>query len=67
MEKLRAGDQRRADETIAKRDAHIEELKKRIHSDFKYDESLMGVKSALDKDIIDYRKMIEEEEARCDR
>ncbi|XP_078370089.1 lamin-B1.S-like isoform X2 [Oculina patagonica] len=64
LEKLRAGDQKRAEETIANRDAQIKELQKRIQSDFKYDESLMGVKSALDSDIIAYRKMIEEEEAR---
>ncbi|KAL9986450.1 hypothetical protein ACROYT_G000603 [Oculina patagonica] len=64
LEKLRAGDLRRADETIAKRDAQIKEMQKIIDSEYEYDEALMGVKSALDLDITAFRKMIEGEEAR---
>ena len=65
LEKLRAGDQRRAEETIAKRDSQIKELQTSIDLDYDYDESLLEVKSALDLNITAFRKMIEEEEARC--
>jgi len=65
LEKLRVADQRRAAETIAKRDADIEKLHQRITTNHEYDESLMEVNNALDSDIKDYRRMIEDEEGRC--
>ena len=65
LEKLRAGDQRRADEAIAGRDVQIKELRKRIDSALRDYEDLMGVKTALDLEILTYRKMLEGEETRC--
>ncbi|CAH3169321.1 unnamed protein product [Porites lobata] len=64
LEKLRAGDQARADEAIANRDAQIRELRKRIDEALKDYEDLMGVKTALDLEIATYRKMLEGEETR---
>lgn len=65
LEKLRAGDQARADEAIASRDLQIKELRKRIDSALRDYEDLMGVKTALDLEILTYRKMLEGEEMRC--
>ena len=65
LEKLRAGDQARADEAIASRDLQIKELRKRIDTALKDYEDLMGVKTALDLEIQTYRKMLEGEEMRC--
>ena len=67
MEKLRASDQARADEAIASRDGQIRELRKRMDSALKDYEDLMGVKTALDLEILTYRKMLEGEETRCAR
>lgn len=64
LEKLRAGDQERADEAIASRDLQIKELRKRIDSALRDYEDLMGVKTALDLEILTYRKMLEGEEMR---
>lgn len=64
LEKLRAGDQERADEAIAGRDLQIKELRKRIDSALRDYEDLMGVKTALDLEILTYRKMLEGEEMR---
>lgn len=64
LEKLRASDQVRADEAIASRDLQIKELRKRIDSALKDYEDLMGVKTALDLEILTYRKMLEGEEMR---
>lgn len=63
---MRAGDQARADEAIANRDAQIRELRKRIDEALKDYEDLMGVKTALDLEIATYRKMLEGEETRSD-
>ena len=65
LEKLRAGDQKRADEAIANRDNQIKELRKRIDTALRDYEDLMGVKTALDLEILTYRKMLEGEETRC--
>lgn len=65
LEKLRASDQARADEAIASRDLQIKELRKRIDSALRDYEDLMGVKTALDLEILTYRKMLEGEEMRC--
>lgn len=65
LEKLRAGDQKRADAAIASRDLQIKELRKRIDSALRDYEDLMGVKTALDLEILTYRKMLEGEETRC--
>ena len=67
MEKLRAGDQKRADEAISSRDVQIRELRKRIDQALKDYEDLMGVKTALDLEILTYRKMLEGEETRFGR
>lgn len=64
LEKLRASDQARADEAIASRDGQIRELRKRMDSALKDYEDLMGVKTALDLEILTYRKMLEGEETR---
>lgn len=64
LEKLRAGDQARADEAISSRDVQIRELRKRIDSALRDYEDLMGVKTALDLEILTYRKMLEGEETR---
>lgn len=42
----------------------IEDLEKVRAADYEYDENLMEVQQALDADIKDYRKMIEDEEGR---
>ena len=57
MEKLRAGDQTRADDAIASRDVEIIELRER-------NDHLMRVKTALDLEISTYRKILEVEEKR---
>lgn len=64
LEKLRVADQRRAAEAIAKKDAFIKERNHWIKTNHEYDETLMEVKQALDADIKDYRRMIEDEEGR---
>lgn len=64
LEKLRAGDQTRADEAIASRDVQIRDQRKRIDSALRDYEDLMGVKTALDLEILTYRKMLEGEETR---
>lgn len=65
LESLRASDQKIADEAIANRDAQIKELRKRIDAQLREYEDLMGVKTALDLEILTYRKMLEGEESRC--
>ena len=65
LESLRANDQKIADEAIANRDAQIKELRKRIDAQLREYEDLMGVKTALDLEILAYRKMLEGEESRC--
>lgn len=64
LESLRASDQKIADEAIANRDAQIKELRKRIDAQLREYEDLMGVKTALDLEILTYRKMLEGEESR---
>lgn len=64
--KLRVGAKRRSDEIIAQKDAVIKECKLWIVKIHEYDEELMPeVKKALDMDIKDYRRMIQDEEGRC--
>lgn len=66
LEKLRVADNRRSAEIIAQRDAVIKERNQWILTNHEYDEELMPeVKKALDSDIKDYRRMIEDEEGRC--
>ena len=66
LEKLRVADKRRSVEIIAQRDAVIKERNEWIQANHEYDEDLMPeVKKALDLDIKDYRRMIEDEEGRC--
>jgi len=64
LEKVRAADQRRTSEVIAEKDAFIKKQNHWIITNYEYDENLMEVKQALDADIKDYRKMIEDEEGR---
>lgn len=64
LESLRASDQKIADEAIANRDAQLKELRKRIDTQLREYEDLMGVKTALDLEILTYRKMLEGEESR---
>lgn len=64
LEKVRAAEQRRTSEVIANKDAFIKEQDHWIRTDYEYDENLLEVTQALDADIKDYRKMIEDEEGR---
>ena len=66
LEILRVGEKRRSAEIITQKDAVIEELNQWIQKHHEFDEELMPeVKKALESDIKDYRRMIEDEEGRC--